>query len=155
MNVGLKSAGFILSAFLSTTAFAVISVFSSASIASMPIASASVNPSADLVPAQLVASAPQNAGVIENEMDKGEALYKSPGRGGCVKCHGETGNEPMIKMYPKIGGQSEVYLYNQMIDYKEKRRKNGLYKPMETAITLFNEKEIKSIAIYLAGQGSF
>ncbi|MGF1688773.1 cytochrome c [Photobacterium japonica] len=90
-----------------------------------------------------------------NASESGEQLYKNPGRGGCIQCHGEAGNGPVIPMYPKIGGQSEIYLYNQMIDYKAKRRKNGLYVPMEVAMQPFSDDEIRAMAQYLAQQKTF
>ncbi|NLS11919.1 c-type cytochrome [Vibrio sp. SM6] len=88
-------------------------------------------------------------------ISEGEALYRNPGRGGCVQCHGEAGNRPVVPLYPKIGGQSEQYLYNQLIDYREKRRKNGLYIPMEIAMQPFSDAEIKAMSAYLAAQNSF
>ncbi|EEZ00458.1 cytochrome c4 [Vibrio sp. RC586] len=88
--------------------------------------------------------------LANDEIAKGEALYRNPGRGGCIQCHGEQGNVPVISLYPKIGGQSETYLYNQMMDYKNGLRKNGLYVPMETASKALTEVEIKAIVRYLA-----
>lgn len=86
---------------------------------------------------------------------QGKALYENPGRGGCMQCHGATGNEPVIPLYPKIGGQSEMYLYNQLMDYKNKKRQNGLYVPMEVAMQPFSAEEIKAMAYFLARQTSF
>ncbi|MCW8328384.1 c-type cytochrome [Photobacterium sp. SDRW27] len=83
----------------------------------------------------------------------GKVLYDNPGRGGCIQCHGEGGNAPVMPMYPKLGGQNEIYLYNQMLDYKNGRRKNGLYIPMEVAMQPFTDPEIKSMASYLADVG--
>ncbi|MDD1781073.1 c-type cytochrome [Enterovibrio sp. ZSDZ35] len=80
----------------------------------------------------------------------GEQLYKNPGRGGCINCHGEGGNVPVIPLYPKIGGQTEMYLFNQMMDYKKGKRKNGLYMTMETAMKPFSEDEVRVLAAYLA-----
>ncbi|KXF82106.1 cytochrome C [Enterovibrio coralii] len=80
----------------------------------------------------------------------GEQLYKNPGRGGCINCHGEGGNVPVIPLYPKIGGQTEMYLFNQMMDYKNGKRKNGLYMTMETAMKPFSEEEVRAVAKYLA-----
>ncbi|OLQ89078.1 hypothetical protein BIY21_02940 [Vibrio ponticus] len=85
----------------------------------------------------------------------GEELYLNPGRGGCTQCHGKAGNFPVMPLYPKIGGQSELYLYNQMIDYREKRRQNGLYVPMEVAMQPFSDEEIKAMSVYLAQQNAF
>ncbi|NOH97403.1 c-type cytochrome [Vibrio sp. 99-70-13A1] len=87
-------------------------------------------------------------------IELGEALYIAPGKGGCATCHGETGNEPVMPMYPKISGQNEMYLFNQMKDYKNKKRKNGLFVPMEIAMEHYTEAEISVMAQFLAAQGS-
>lgn len=88
-------------------------------------------------------------------MTQGELLYKKPSRGGCVQCHGVGGNAPVMPLYLEIGGQSGLYLYNQMIDYREKRRKNGLYVPMKVAMQPFSDKEVNAMAVYLSGQKVF
>ncbi len=88
-------------------------------------------------------------------MALGEQLYITPGRGGCATCHGKNGNQPAIPLYPKIGGQSEIYLYNQMVDYRDKRRVNGLYAPMKIAMKYYTDKEIKAMAAWLSQQTSF
>ncbi|PIB12582.1 c-type cytochrome [Vibrio rotiferianus] len=84
------------------------------------------------------------------ETEKGKALYIAPGKGGCATCHGETGNEPVMPMYPKIGGQNELYLFNQMKDYKMKKRKNGLFMTMEVAMEHYTDEEIRLMAKYLS-----
>lgn len=83
-------------------------------------------------------------------IDKGKALYIAPGKGGCATCHGETGNEPVMPMYPKVGGQNELYLFNQMKDYKMKKRKNGLFMTMEVAMEHYTDEEIRLMAKYLS-----
>ena len=95
------------------------------------------------------------AGQESKQYHLGESLYMNPGRGGCTQCHGKEGNLPVMPLYPKIGGQSEIYLYNQMIDYRENRRKNGLYIPMEVAMKPFSDEEIKAMAVYLNKQKAF
>ncbi|MDF2154614.1 c-type cytochrome [Vibrio sp. CAU 1672] len=85
-----------------------------------------------------------------DDFAQGKQLYLSPGKGGCGTCHGENGNQPVMPMYPKIGSQSEMYLFNQMKDYKLKQRKNGLFVPMEVAMAHYSDEEIKLIAKYLA-----
>ena len=99
--------------------------------------------------------AQSNASQPNALLAEGEALYINPGRGGCTQCHGAAGNHPVMPLYPKIGGQSELYLYNQLIDYREKRRQNGLYIPMEIAMQPFSDQEIKAMSAYLAAQKSF
>ncbi|KII76096.1 c-type cytochrome [Vibrio renipiscarius] len=87
------------------------------------------------------------------DIEQGKALYISPGKGGCATCHGQTGNEPIMAMYPKIGGQNELYLYNQMVDFKNKKRRNGLFIPMEVAMISYSDNEIRLIAKYLSTNG--
>jgi cytochrome c553 len=53
-------------------------------------------------------------------------------------------------MYPKIGGQNELYLFNQMKDYKMKKRKNGLFMTMEVAMEHYSDEEIRLMAKYLS-----
>lgn len=87
--------------------------------------------------------------------EQGKQLYQNPVRGGCMQCHGQSGNEPVMPLYPKIGGQSELYLYNQLMDYKNKKRQNGLYIPMEVAMQPFSADEIKAMSYFLAKQTVF
>lgn len=91
----------------------------------------------------------------QSDIEMGKKLYVAPGKGGCATCHGENGNEPVMPLYPKIGGQNELYLFNQMRDYKLKKRKNGLFVPMEVAMTHYSDEEIKMIASYLASIDGF
>jgi len=86
---------------------------------------------------------------------KGKSLYENFGKGGCIQCHGQTGNEPVMPFYPRIAGQTELYLYSQMLDYKYGRRTNGLYIPMEVAMQAYSDAEIKAIANYLAANRPF
>ncbi len=106
------------------------------------------------VNSETIHSEPTTKGRIKTALDKdielGKALYLSPGKGGCGTCHGETGNEPVMPMYPKIGCQNKLYLYNQLIDYKKKQRRNGLFIPMEVAMENYSDEEIRLIATYLS-----
>lgn len=88
-----------------------------------------------------------------NDIELGKQLYIAPGKGGCATCHGATGNEPAMPMYPKIGGQTELYLLNQMLDYKNKKRKNGLFMPMEVAMAHYSQQDMALIAKYLSSIG--
>jgi len=87
--------------------------------------------------------------------NNGKSLYENFGKGGCIQCHGKTGNEPVMPFYPRIAGQTELYLYNQMLDYKYGRRTNGLYIPMEVAMQAYSDADIKAIASYLAANTPF
>ncbi|MFI3246609.1 MAG: c-type cytochrome [Ferrimonas sp.] len=85
----------------------------------------------------------------------GEQLYHDYGRGGCVNCHGTNGNQPKMALVPKIGGQTALYLITQMKDYREGKRVNGLYIPMQNVMETYTEDEIERIGHYLAAQDGF
>ena len=66
----------------------------------------------------------------------------------CVACHGTNGNSPS-GAFPTIAGQNARYIYLQLRDYKEGRRKN----PMMSAIAAGLEKQdMQDLAAYFASQ---
>ncbi|NOH98544.1 c-type cytochrome [Vibrio sp. 99-70-13A1] len=85
-----------------------------------------------------------------SNFELGKQLYTMQEKGGCVNCHGSTGSEPLISTYPKINGQSEEYLVNQLLAFSNKTRKSGLYPLMELVIDEYTVEEIKLIALYLS-----
>ncbi len=80
----------------------------------------------------------------------GEALYKDPKKGGCVACHGKDAKSPIMPMYPKLAGQNEAYIVQQMKDIKSGKRNNGMTAAMKGIMHMVNEEEIKAIAKYLS-----
>ncbi len=66
----------------------------------------------------------------------------------CVACHGTNGNSPS-GAFPTLAGQNARYIYLQLRDYKEGRRKN----PMMSAIAAGLEKQdMHDLAVYFAAQ---
>lgn len=66
----------------------------------------------------------------------------------CVACHGPNGNSPM-GAFPTLAGQNARYIYLQLKDYKEGRRKN----PMMSAVAQgLEKKDMQEIAAYFAAQ---
>ena len=63
----------------------------------------------------------------------------------CVICH-KVDNALFA---PALEGQTSVYLYNQMLAYKEKRRD---YSTMQTNLALLSNDAIRQIAEYFAAQ---
>lgn len=47
----------------------------------------------------------------------------------CVACHGPNGNSTS-PMYPSLAGQTSRYIYLQLRDFKEERRKDPVMSPM-------------------------
>lgn len=77
----------------------------------------------------------------------GEALYTERG---CVYCHGPEGKDPALTEYPKLAGQNEQYLLQQMLDIKNATRDNGYTGMMAPAIVNISDEEFAAIAAYLA-----
>ena len=64
--------------------------------------------------------------LAQDEALDGEALYTERG---CIYCHGPAGREPALPDYPKLDGQNEDYLVQQMKDIKSRARDNGCIMP--------------------------
>ena len=79
----------------------------------------------------------------------GAALYQSKT---CFACHGADANTPIMPVYPKLGGQSATYAYNQMKDIKSGARANGQSMAMKGIVMGVSDEEMKAIADWLASQ---
>lgn len=66
----------------------------------------------------------------------------------CVACHGPNGNS-QAGTFPVLAGQSDRYLYLQLRDYKEGRRKNPLMSPIAAGL---EKQDIKDLAAYFSKQ---
>lgn len=80
----------------------------------------------------------------------GAALYKNPAKGGCVACHGKDAKSPIMPMYPKLAGQNEAYLVQQLKDIKSGARSNGQTAAMKGIMHMVNDEEIKAIAKWIS-----
>ncbi len=80
----------------------------------------------------------------------GEALFKDPKKGGCTACHGKDAKSPIMPMYPKLAGQNEAYLVQQLKDIKSGARNNGQTVAMKGIMHMVNDEEIAAIAKYLS-----
>ena len=88
--------------------------------------------------------------VSAGELDGG-ALYSNPAKGGCTACHGKDAKSPLMPAYPKLAGQNEAYLLQQMKDIKSGARSNGQTAAMKGIMHLVNEEEMAAMAKYLSG----
>lgn len=77
----------------------------------------------------------------------GRTLYTERG---CVYCHGAEGREPALTEYPRLAGQNEQYLLQQMIDIRSTARDNGYTGMMQPAVVNISDEEFAAIAAYLA-----
>ncbi len=94
----------------------------------------------------LLAGIALNGVADDAEMD-GETQYTERG---CVYCHGPAGKEPVLTEYPKLAGQNEEYLLQQMLDIKSLARDNGYTGMMQPAVLGISDEEFALIAAYLA-----
>lgn len=69
----------------------------------------------------------------------------------CVACHGKDAKTPLLPEYPRLAGQSQLYIERQMNDIKSGARNNGNTAAMQGIMHLVNDDEIKALAAYLAG----
>jgi cytochrome c len=68
----------------------------------------------------------------------------------CVACHGKDAKTPILPEYPKLAGQNEAYMLQQMKDIKSGARSNGNTAAMKGVMHLVNDDELKALAVYLA-----
>ncbi len=66
----------------------------------------------------------------------------------CAACHGADGNSPAAT-FPNLAGQTQRYLYLQLKDYKEGRRKNPLMSPM---VANLSRQDMHDLAAWFASQ---
>jgi cytochrome c553 len=66
----------------------------------------------------------------------------------CAACHGVDGNSPSAQ-FPNLAGQTSRYLYLQLKDFKEGRRKDPLMSPM--AVNL-SKQDMQDLAAYFSQQ---
>ncbi len=112
-----------------------------------PAAAAKAAPAA-ATPAPVVAkpapvAAPAAAG------DDGAELYIAKG---CAACHGPNGKKALLPTYPNVAGLPVNYAVNQMLDIKSGARSNGQSVAMKGLVMGVDDKDLKTIAEWLATQ---
>ncbi len=70
----------------------------------------------------------------------------------CIACHGANGNKPVMNAYPRIGGQSEIYLLAQIKDIKTGARSNSHSLAMKNIMSNVSDSEMATIAGWLSKQ---
>jgi len=68
----------------------------------------------------------------------------------CVACHGEDGNST-LPLVPILAGQTARYLYLQLVDFKEGRRKEP---QMEPFVQPLSRDDMRELAAFFASQKS-
>ena len=91
-----------------------------------------------------------SAGIAAKAQPADAAPAKAvPGKAAvCAACHGPQGKSAQAA-FPILAGQTSRYLYLQLRDYQEERRKNELMSPMVVGMT---RDEMRELAEYFAQQ---
>lgn len=100
-------------------------------------------------PAATPAAAPAAAAATP-ATPQGDAARGRPLTYTCHGCHGITGYRNAYPNYhvPRIGGQSQQYLYNALVEYRKGTRKHPT---MQAQAQSFSEQDIADIAAFLSG----
>jgi cytochrome c553 len=109
--------------------------------ATPPASDPATPPAAAAAPAAIPAAAPA---ALTGDAARGKGLSYT-----CRGCHGVEGYKNAYPSYhvPKLGGQSEVYLRNALMEYREAKRKHPT---MQAQAESFSEQDIADLAAYLS-----
>ena len=94
--------------------------------------------------AEMAPAATPAAAALTGDATRGKGLTYT-----CRGCHGVEGYRNAYPSYhvPKLGGQSEVYLRNALLEYRGAKRKHPT---MQAQAESFSEQDIADIAAYLS-----
>jgi cytochrome c553 len=68
----------------------------------------------------------------------------------CAHCHGVDGNSS-AGVYPTLAGQTKEYVYRQIKDFKEGRRKNSMMSP---SVGILSDQDMLDLAEYFSAQNA-
>ena len=111
--------------------------------ACLALAALSFTAAAQEAPAPTTAAAPAST-TLPGNADKGRMLTYT-----CQGCHGIAGYKNAYPNYhvPLIGGQSAVYLFNALTEYRKGSRRHPT---MQAQAQSFSDQDIADIAAFLA-----
>src|SRR5271169_1640898 len=69
----------------------------------------------------------------------------------CASCHGAQGEGTSDVYFPRLAGKPAGYLYNQLVAFKDGRRR---YPPMNYLLEFLSDSYLQDIADYFASQHS-
>jgi cytochrome c553 len=104
------------------------------------------NPKTDSVhPVAMMAVQP-----VAADLKNGESIYQKgtpAGAAACLSCHRAAGEGQPAAGFPRMAGQSEMYLLNQLQYYKANVRKNPVMNPIASVLT---DKEMADVSAYMS-----
>jgi cytochrome c553 len=120
-------------------------------VAAAAIAQTTVTPAPDAAPVQ---TAPLDAAAAAAELAKakgGDPQAGATKAGACAACHGLDGNSTNADLYPRLAGQSERYIANQLSLFKSGQRVNPIMQPFAAALSA---QDMRDVGAYFATQVS-
>ena len=66
---------------------------------------------------------------------------------GCTTCHGQSGQGTLDEYFPRIAGKPAGYLYNQLVAFRDGRRR---YAPMNYLVAYLPDAYLREIAEHFA-----
>ncbi len=102
------------------------------------------------------ASQKQTMGKAQSEfVAMGERLYRGgnmqSGVSACMACHGPAGEGNEAAKFPKLAGQHATYIENQLIAFRDGKRKNSPNGMMESISHRMSAEEMKAVSSYIEG----
>lgn len=67
----------------------------------------------------------------------------------CAPCHGADGRSSVVPQYPKIGGQTAVYVVNALKAYRDGRRQGTYAAIMASVARPLSDADIDNLAVYV------
>lgn len=118
-----------------------IAAFAAAAVA---FAQATVTPVPDNAPVQ-------TAPLVEKPATWGDAKAGATKAGTCAACHGLDGN-PTDPQYPRLAGQSERYIAQQIALFKSGERSSGMSAVMKPFADALTAQDARDVGAYFATQ---
>ena len=76
-------------------------------------------------------------------------------QGACLACHGPDAKSPIMPLYPKLAGQNEEYLLNQLMAFKGAARMSGQGAIMMGVLAPLSDEDLAAVAKWIAEQPGF
>ena len=73
----------------------------------------------------------------------------------CLACHGPDAKTSIMPLYPKLAGQNEEYLLNQLKSFKGAARMSGQGAIMMGIVAPLSEEDLAAVAKWISEQPGF
>lgn len=102
------------------------------------------------------ASQKQTMGKAKSDLvPLGERIYRGgniqTGASACIACHGPAGEGNEAAKFPKLAGQHATYIENQLIAFRDGKRKNSPNGMMQSISHRMSADEMKAVSSYVEG----